>query len=460
MKNPKIKKEINELFENVLKESITDIVKSMYINEGANVFKDNSEYCSAVAMTIPYTKLLKLSEEFNALRGKTKEEAFIFLDKFINMIKPEKIVDFTSGPGDGYAALTREQDSDKVKSLKDVAVGIGAALRSMMFAKERGASTFNKVYIGNPRGKNAPISKFFIETALMKDYNSSDVVLQSGDKYFGISIKKQESLQAKPPTVANNKLDGFIISKVGKKINITMDRIFKEEFDVTWKPFFDSVKNELKILGVEIDKDPMVTHRNVIAAKRLAKRNKDEKAQETYKIIEGKSNDWQKKNPSMLVKIARTINENKEFYIESLIEALFRTQLKELEKDKFYFSVVQGVGNFVVDRNDVITKAISDSKILTFQNIQDIVGDMNDISNYDLLFDRKTFLEGDLYGSGDVVLSAAKIKFKLISAEAKKGICDVEFRWKGFDTKNKLPVLQAFFTSDFEHAIENIKKGK
>ena len=267
-------------------------------------------------------------------------------------------------------------------------------------------------------------------------------------------------MNAKPPTVSNNKLDGFIISKIGKKINIKMNEIFKEEFDVTWGSFFDSFKSDLKKIGVVVDADPMNTHKNLIAAKRSAKRNKDGKTLELYKKIESESNEWQKKNPSMLVKIARIINENKVYYIESLIEALFRTQLKNLEKEKFYFSIIQGVGNFVVDKNDVVTKAISDSKIITFQDIQDIVGDMNDISNYDLSFDQKTFLEGSLYGDSDVVLNAAKIKFKLVSKNLKKPICDIEFRWKGFDTKNKLPVLQAFFTSDFEEAIEDIKKIK
>lgn len=458
MKTFEIKNEIMQLFEKVVDESVTDIVKAMFIKEGANPLNDNSEYCSAAAMTIPQSKLKKLSDKFNSLEGKTKEEAFILLDEFISMIKSEKIIDLTSSVGAGYGALTREQDKDRVKSLKDVAVGIGAALRAMLFAKEHGANTFSKVYIGNPKGKNLNISKFYIETALMKDYNSSDIIFQSGDKHFGISIKKQEKMNAKPPTVSNNKLDGFIISKIGKKINIKMNEIFKEEFDVTWGSFFDSFKSDLKKIGVVVDADPMNTHKNLIAAKRSAKRNKDGKTLELYKKIESESNEWQKKNPSMLVKIARIINENKVYYIESLIEALFRTQLKNLEKEKFYFSIIQGVGNFVVDKNDVVTKAISDSKIITFQDIQDIVGDMNDISNYDLSFDQKTFLEGSLYGDSDVVLNAAKIKFKLVSKNLKKPICDIEFRWKGFDTKNKLPVLQAFFTSDFEEAIEDIKK--
>lgn len=448
--------ELTNIFENITSESVGDFLNKelKVIVEGADPYKDNSEYASAIACTIPISKLKSFRNEFIALKGQPVEKAYDFLKRFLAATNESIIKNFSANVEAYHDALYRTKPEDMNKTLVDIAVGMGVALSALTFANNRGCKEVDRVYMGNPKGKGDEISKFFVDTDFMKDYNSSDITLYSESAgYFGISVKKMTKENATPPTVANNKLEGFIIanSEEGKKVNIAMNELFDTEFESTWKPFFEVNKELLKSVGIDVNGTAKDIYSKVMKLK------KSKEGVEVYRKIEAQSNDWQKTHPAMLLKIARLIDSNKEWYIKSLIQALFRTKLKELEQNKFYFALVNGIGNFEIDKQSKVKTATCSNRIMTFKNISEFIGEeLENVKNYDLKFNEKTLKSGKLEDD-TAQLESAGIKFQLQSITKKVNICDIVFRWIGFSSKNKLPVLQAYFTREFEHSINQNK---
>ena len=102
----------------------------------------------------------------------------------------------------GMIAAT-DIDSATAAKQKAIYADLAAALSAILGARNKKDSIPDNVYLtGNKWHPN--VEKFKIEAFGMKDYNSSDVILQFGSEYHGISLKKKPKSQSASPTLINN----------------------------------------------------------------------------------------------------------------------------------------------------------------------------------------------------------------------------------------------------------------
>mgnify|MGYP003323958869 CR=1 FL=1 len=84
----------------------------------------------------------------------------------------------------------KTRDGSLASLYSDLASQISAVLATRSAIGQKGSPS--AIYLtGNVW--NTAVQQFKIEAFGMKDYNSSDVIVQYGDTYYGISLKKKPS---------------------------------------------------------------------------------------------------------------------------------------------------------------------------------------------------------------------------------------------------------------------------
>ena len=146
-------------------------------------------------------------------RAKTNQEAF-------NELYEDAIDAFRDTALDGAGDATKKGMIDTIESKEskgrgakglttlysDLASQISAVLATRNAIGQNGPPS--AIYLtGNKWHPNVDVFK--IEAFGMKDYNSSDVIVQYGDTYYGISLKKKAYASAGSPTLINNAFSSF-----------------------------------------------------------------------------------------------------------------------------------------------------------------------------------------------------------------------------------------------------------
>ena len=142
--------------------------------------------------------------------AKTNQEAF-------NQLYEEAIDAFKSSALDGTGDATKtgmintinsKTKDGKLTSLySDLASQISAVLATRSAINQTGSPS--AIYLtGNVW--NTAVQKFKIEAFGMKDYNSSDVILQYGNTYYGISLKKKPYESSSSPPLINSSFGTFL----------------------------------------------------------------------------------------------------------------------------------------------------------------------------------------------------------------------------------------------------------
>tara|TARA_B100000287_G_scaffold429497_1_gene482945 strand:- start:45 stop:1337 length:1293 start_codon:yes stop_codon:yes gene_type:complete len=199
------------------------------------------------------------------------------------------------------------------------------------------------------------ISRFNPSTATIKNYNSSDIVLEiplgtgknACNHYWGISLKKR-GITEREPTLLNKPVVGkvgFLTEKVDP-IYVSIIKAAKSEF------FANALKlktagtyNGKPLTGKDIDKLPFTTvlkYCNV-----LFRRAGDEK----NAMLTGRKGTIYEKNPNIYFKemnnaFMESFNNNKQFFFDFL-DLVFKINLDQWVKDRcFHFSLMTGVGGY------------------------------------------------------------------------------------------------------------------
>ena len=142
--------------------------------------------------------------------AKTNQEAF-------NQLYEEAITAFKSSALDGTGDATKtgmintinsKTKDGKLTSLySDLASQISAVLATRSAINQTGSPS--AIYLtGNVW--NTAVQKFKIEAFGMKDYNSSDVILQYGNTFYGISLKKKPYESSSSPPLINSSFGTFL----------------------------------------------------------------------------------------------------------------------------------------------------------------------------------------------------------------------------------------------------------
>ena len=118
-----------------------------------------------------------------------------------------------------------EGQEPKKKFLNDLASMISAVVGT----RKKFGGIPDAVYLTGNKW-HPDVEKFRIDDFGMKDYNSSDVILNYGNKFVGISLKKKPTLASDSPTMINNSFATFLTAKelkpLEQKINDVRTRFY------------------------------------------------------------------------------------------------------------------------------------------------------------------------------------------------------------------------------------------
>ena len=384
------------------------------------------------------------------------------VDQLKSMLKKGigKDVEFaTSSIRVGFLRLV---DPYSDKSGGDMAVGVSAALAIRNYMNTEGNVT--TYMTGNKWPKD--VEKFQISAFGFQDYNSADIIVTKNKKlFYGISLKKKNTVKAQDPTLINkafaSAFDGkeftklkeqlvetrinyfadLVIEAVGKKI------ILKKDI----KDFDSLKKSNKKELFEAKNRDKNQFDKSYIDTKGYASSDqgysdsntRDPKSMRFFvnqKLSEKRNNKLWKSFEKLIDKAGPKLAEN---LINIILKRYLFKELdaKDLDGKGFDFALVTGIA-------DVRTSGevnISNAKILplktTLCGLKRIEEKYK--GDYRVIQDTEATQKSE----------AAKIFFKLVKGTTNKiNLLDLEVRYKG--SFNPDPQFQGGLTKEFKKLLD------
>ena len=345
-------------------------------------------------------------------------------------------------------------DSSSYKRIEDMAVGVSAALATRKFiSSPTGPIT---VYMtGNKWPKD--VAEFQVSAFGFKDYNSSDIVVRSGNKmtFYGISLKKKKTVKAPDPTLINKAFstvfDGVAYDKLKIQLIETRKKYFAELVkEAVNKNILleDDIENasgkSFKSLTTDELFNPKKTPEHKIIFKDKA-------------YIDVKGWPYAKNNPtgyanastgnpsSMRYFVNKKLSNKRKELINIILKVSLDKEIKEknLKGKNFVFALMTGIAQI---KNGIAI--ISEGKVFPLKTT--LCG-----------LDRLGFLKGPKYTVTELFRKnkagddnkAAKIFYQL-NANLKGGptpLLDLEIRYKGSFTPQ--PQFQGNMTNELKKAI-------
>ena len=264
------------------------------------------------------------------------------------------------------------------------------------------------------------IAKFNPPVNNIKDYNSSDIVVEGNDGiFYGFSLKKKGRSKDVDPTLINKPITG---KKSLLKDLLSSD--FVEQVEIQKDLFFDNtIKKHYKLSDLELSK-------------------KTDKEKTTY-IREIGQKGMGKYLKSRDNNFFKYIGDNLPIYTDDFtkefLSLLFRTNLSKLvDASEFVFYLSTGIGRF---DGEQLTIEKSETK-----DLDSVIEVLTNIFNSDLKM-IKTRGKKNAWEDGT---SAAKVFFTITSDNVP--IINIEIRYKGSYTAN--PQFQAVATPNFKNLFK------
>jgi hypothetical protein len=172
---------------------------------------ERSEIMFAAAMFFSITELKAAVKDINSLT------------KFITQVK--KIANSSVQYGSPSIKTSFIKTIDTTPgSLDDLARGISGAIgfKGVLPASQKNAAPAGVYMTGDVWPKE--VQKFQISAYGFSSYNSSDIMLKYGKKYYGVSLKKKNAAQAQDPTIINKVFDSVLNAGNPQTVSKTMKR--------------------------------------------------------------------------------------------------------------------------------------------------------------------------------------------------------------------------------------------
>lgn len=360
----------------------------------------------------------------------------------------------------------------------NIVAGFSAALGIKRFMYFMGDSNrpVSKVYLTGATWPSA-VDKFRLRNEDTKfDYNSSDMVAKvNSETFYGISLKKKKNIKGADPTLINKAYSTFIDGNKFIKQRNQLNKIRQEYFaEMVRKAQREGIIN-LLIDGVPADKatteaiwehkviDPR-NPRKSYAVINLKGSNKDDKPVEVSDVTDPLlfeatkkgtiglrsyiNDDLARPDNELYGKMNAIIQKNAEFFADSLIDIVLKTQMqtKLLSKDignfHFEFCLVTGFADFTQDK-----KNIANSKLIL--KPATVIPQHTILCGLANLQDNKKKYLMKLDTEQKMKSNAAKIFYNL----SKDGvnILELQLRYKG-DFKQP-PQFFATLSTDFKHQM-------
>ena len=360
----------------------------------------------------------------------------------------------------------------------NIVAGFSAALgiKRFMFFMGDSNKPVSKVYLTGATWPSA-VDKFRLRNEDTKfDYNSSDMVAKvNSETFYGISLKKKKNIKGADPTLINKAYSTFIDGNKFIKQRNQLNNIRQEYFaEMVRKAQREGIIN-LLIDGVPADKatteaiwehkviDPR-NPRKSYAVINLKGSNKDDKPVEVSDVTDPLlfeatkkgtiglrsyiNEDLARPDNELYGKMNAIIQKNAEFFADSLIDIVLKTQMqtkllsKNIGNFHFEFCLVTGFADFTQDK-----KNIANSKLIL--KPATVIPQHTILCGLANLQDNKKKYLMKLDTEQKMKSNAAKIFYNL----SKDGvnILELQLRYKG-DFKQP-PQFFATLSTDFKHQM-------
>jgi hypothetical protein len=417
-----------------------------------------SEIMLAAALMYDDNELNHFSKDARTLRE-------MMMDARLKLEKQSDLFHVYFGNANIKRGFIDLMDENKAESLKDLAVGISAAIATKKFISSNGGFTPSlKIYMtGNVWPQN--VEKFRVSAYGFEDYNSADVIVEGKkDHFYGISLKKKRKTNAGEPTLINKAFDSVM---EGRQFDRIKDELAQIRSDYFSGLVIEAVENKI-ILKEHIEnfdqlkatkqgrkelfeakkRNKNLFDRSYIDTKgsaRALKGYKDDNTRDPNSMRYFVNKKLSEKNNPLWKEIIKVMDDNADVFAESLINIILKIKLfdeiesKDIKKYKFDFSLITGIGD-VSSKGDV---AIGKATILPLKTT------LCGLSRIEEMYkDQKPqiILNDGKKGETD----AAKIFLQL-----KRGritILDLEIRYKGAFTPQ--PQFQGTLNSEFKKLLE------
>ena len=374
-------------------------------------------------------------------------------------------------------AVTLGPSVKKDKFYSDLVVGISAvkAVRSFLARSSAmkgisGNAVPNAVYLTGTQWPDA-VQQFKFAAFGMADYNSSDLILQYGSNYVGVSLKKKPKGTAPDPTLINKAFDTVLN---GPQLNT-----IKTQLQAARQNFFAGVIKEALISGPlvglaqlpdgsnprsappeklwstrvgiykngKIQTVPLINLKDVSLVGDPALLNAKDIDRKTTNAMRDFVNSKLGKvgsQPNSLYKqFLAIIKQNQQLFADTLINLILKKSLSdtlsEYTRNNFEFILTTGVGQVTIAKS-------------TGMNIQEGTGTCIGIDSVGLAlaYLRRQPKTIDIDEAKTAASNAAKLFFKVKAGSM--DLLELELRYKG-DFKAQ-PQFQAFLSTEFKSLLK------
>ena len=375
-----------------------DMNKYVYVNtrpdgkRGGGVTADPNELMTAALCTLSKIPKVETIEDLDALINQVKE-----------ITRSGKII--------GFTAL-------EVEALEQNYTNLIQAISAAEVIMKRGYKSADKVYLTG-KSWDDDVKQFQVTKFGMRDFNASDFIIKKGKNFIGISLKKKESANIPDPTLINKSFSSMIQGKefdaVRNELDIASGEFYTRVIQVLHRFQKARPKQAVDKDGIPFLSDSMMKDLGP-NAKGVNNKNWKKFVQRIPNAI---INLQLKKSKSLFKPIADVIIKNSDLFGNQLLQLIFKTDLKELQKVNFDFALVTGVGRYLPTRGPVIEEG-------EYKDIDTMTTKLNDLFKSGkvqmVLNDKKT----QAFERGATSASLAFI-LKVGSTP----ICEVQMRYKG-----------------------------
>ena len=276
------------------------------------------------------------------------------------------------------------------------------------------------------KGWHSDIKHFNPDIAGVKDYNSSDIVIEGTDGvFYGFSLKKKKQAKDQDPTLINKPITGK--SSVLKGILGDSDL---KKLELMKYKFFDSV---------------LAKHDNGVDIKDVRKLQQREKNKLVGDIpLKTMGTYLKDKTNYFFIWADKILMKHPEEFCKSFLELLFRTKLKDsIKEDEFKFYLLTGIGK--KSGKEVISEPAE------VKDLPHAVEAVTNAFNSNLTM-KKTPGKIHAYEKDETGKQSKSAKLNYTIYSDKSPIISLEVRYKGDYTAN--PQFQAVATATFKNMFK------
>jgi|TARA_B110000914_G_C15459628_1_gene445167 hypothetical protein len=418
----------------------------------AKLYIEPSEIMASVAMLMTPSKLDEYSKDFQGLVN--------FLKEGEKLAKSNKIEYGTSNDKNEFLKAFNPTDKD---FLKEAAIGISAAksIRGWVpgRSKESGVPITNpvcdKVYLTGDTWPQT-VQKFQVEAFGFKSYNSSDIIFQWKENYYGVSLKKKATLNSEDPTIINKAFDSVLqgsqFNKIKKEVALVREKYFARVVRESVKSKVLEIKkgslpnDDKQLMSISLKEKPG-KNRKLIDLKGKGVIDLQSLEKSDYTIFGPITKDPKtsmrafvnKKlasKDSVFEALVTVMNKYSDVFASALLNLVLKAKLFDfLDKSTFAFALVTGIAK--LDNKGNPTIQIEKAKGL--HTVLCGLSALNKGPDYKMILDDEANKKSD----------GAKVFLKLV--KGKITVLDMQLRYKGSFTSQ--PQFFATLSKDFKTVL-------